>query len=296
MVFLKDSERFTPNNLKVDANRSCRWLGMKRSRKMAPLEEKFQNDATFQCLLSSQRQLLSRLNSEKHLIHAHQCSFNDQSTYSDFPNVTNQSIGHESFRSDNVVLSKRMSIGVGADDLILPDPNFDTDHFTESCFDNEELCRKQIKDGSDPNATNKKRRPTLAFLDYIFEKNSEPTTTAERVPKRCKNRVEYNDSDDEDYGVIMEDVYTSDEELEGDDEYNEECYFPRMHPEEAKRLLVVFENAMGRSQDSQQQIHDWDKKMGLKRSHSKTMRLSSRSRKQLRQFTQKDIEHISTVN
>jgi hypothetical protein len=296
MVFQKITERFSTNNDKVDANPCYRWLGMKRSRKMAPFEEKFQNDATFQCLLSSQRQLLSRLNSEKHLIHEPQCSVHNQSTYTEFPNVTNHSIGHESFRSDNVVLSKRMSIGVGADDFILPDPNFDTDHFTESSYD--EVCRKQIKDGHDPSAPNKRRRPTLAFLDYIFEKNPEPMTNSETepAPKRSRNRVEYNDSDDEDYGVIMEDVYTSDEELAGDDECNEECYFPRMHPEEAKRHLVVFENAMGRSQDSQQQIHDWDKKMGLKRSHSKTMRLSSRSRKQLRQFTQKDIEHISTVS
>jgi hypothetical protein len=47
----------------------------------------------------------------------------------------------------------------------------------------------------------------------------------------------------------------SDEELAGDDGKSDECYFPSMHPEEAKRHLVVFENAMGRSQDSQQQIH-----------------------------------------
>jgi hypothetical protein len=263
---------------------------------MAPLEEKFLNDATFQCLLSSQRQLLSRLNSEKHLIHASQCTIDDQLTYTEFPNATNHSIGHETFRTDNVVLSKRMSIGVGADDFILPDPNFDTDHFTESCYD--EVGRKQTKDGNDIVATNKRRRPTLAFLDYIFEKNSEPMTTTETAPapKRFKNRVEYNDSDDEDYGVIMEDVYTSDDEPEGNDDYDKECDFPRMHPEDAKRHLVVFESAMGRSQDSQQQIHDWDKKMGLKRSHSKTMRLSSRSRKQLRQFTQKDIEHMSTAS
>lgn len=40
--------------------------------------------------------------------------------------------------------------------------------------------------------------------------------------------------------------------------------------------------AMDNSADSQQQIHDWDRKMGLKRSHSKTMRLSMQSRKKLK--------------
>ena len=39
--------------------------------------------------------------------------------------------------------------------------------------------------------------------------------------------------------------------------------------------------AMDKSVSSQQDIHDWDRKMGLKRSHSKTMRLSMRSRKKL---------------
>jgi len=37
--------------------------------------------------------------------------------------------------------------------------------------------------------------------------------------------------------------------------------------------------AMDKSTKSQQDIHNWDRKMGLKRSHSKTMRLSMRSRK-----------------
>lgn len=40
-------------------------------------------------------------------------------------------------------------------------------------------------------------------------------------------------------------------------------------------------NAMEQSQKSQQQIYDWDKKMGLRISHSKTMRQTRRSRKKL---------------
>ena len=40
--------------------------------------------------------------------------------------------------------------------------------------------------------------------------------------------------------------------------------------------------AMEKSMKSQQDIHNWDRMMGLKRSHSKTMRLSMRSRNKLR--------------
>jgi len=46
--------------------------------------------------------------------------------------------------------------------------------------------------------------------------------------------------------------------------------------------FVNFVIAMEKSMKSQQDIHDWDRKMGLKRSHSKTMRLSMRSRNKLR--------------
>lgn len=46
-------------------------------------------------------------------------------------------------------------------------------------------------------------------------------------------------------------------------------------------IARAFRNAMQRTQKSQQEIHNWDKKMGLRRSHSKVMRLSFRSRKQL---------------
>jgi hypothetical protein len=45
--------------------------------------------------------------------------------------------------------------------------------------------------------------------------------------------------------------------------------------------------AMDKSVESQQDIHAWDRKMGLKRSHSKTMRLSMRSRKKLKAILKK---------
>ncbi|KAI2502483.1 hypothetical protein MHU86_11989 [Fragilaria crotonensis] len=259
--------------------------GMKRSSKMAPQDDKFHNDATFQCLLSSQRELLSRLNSEQKLVQPPHCVMDTPNMSGQWPYETNHSIGFETFRNDNIALSKRMSLGVGADDLIMPGREFDSDQFSESLYDD------AIKKGGKHahfGGTQKRRRSTLTFLEYIFENGPEPTIPMEPVQKRARNRVEYNDSDDEDYGVVIEDAYSDDDQIIEEDDFS-----PLKVPGEAKNILITFDAAMGRSQDSQQQIHDWDKKMGLKRSHSKTMRLSSRSRKLLRQFTQKDIVFLS---
>ena len=57
--------------------------------------------------------------------------------------------------------------------------------------------------------------------------------------------------------------------------------------------LISLDKAMAKSQESQQKIHDWDKKMGLKRSHSKTMRLSSRSRNKIRALLKRELSSIS---
>jgi hypothetical protein len=62
-----------------------------------------------------------------------------------------------------------------------------------------------------------------------------------------------------------------------------------------KETMEAFNDSMTNSQKSQQAIHDWDKKMGLKRSHSKTMRLSMRSRKKLKLMIKKDINLLGSV-
>jgi hypothetical protein len=59
-------------------------------------------------------------------------------------------------------------------------------------------------------------------------------------------------------------------------------------------MMNMFTAAMDSSAKSQQDIHDWDRKMGLKRSHSKTMRLSMRSRKKLRAVINKEIATIKS--
>lgn len=67
-----------------------------------------------------------------------------------------------------------------------------------------------------------------------------------------------------------------------------ECNFTSLAASELKEMLEALTESMLSSQKSQQAIHDWDKKMGLKRSHSKTMRLTMRSRKKLKTMMKKD--------
>lgn len=53
--------------------------------------------------------------------------------------------------------------------------------------------------------------------------------------------------------------------------------------------LISFAQAMKSSERSQIRIHDWDKQMGLRRSHSKTMRNSMRSRKRLLNYCSSEL-------
>jgi hypothetical protein len=67
-----------------------------------------------------------------------------------------------------------------------------------------------------------------------------------------------------------------------------------MSPKEARKALMALHVAMEKSQQTQQDIHDWDRQMGLKRSHCKTMRLTTRSRKKLRQMLKKQINALNS--
>ena len=62
------------------------------------------------------------------------------------------------------------------------------------------------------------------------------------------------------------------------------------------KRLEDFASAMDSTSKSQQDIHDWDRKMGLKRSHSKTMRLSMRSRKKLRATMKKELTTLKAAS
>lgn len=72
-------------------------------------------------------------------------------------------------------------------------------------------------------------------------------------------------------------------------------FLPILPSSELKGAIEKFTSSMSKSIASQQAIHDWDRKMGLKRSHSKTMRLSMRSRKRLKIMLKKDMKSKSIL-
>ena len=62
---------------------------------------------------------------------------------------------------------------------------------------------------------------------------------------------------------------------------------PGLSASKMNQVMEAFCEAMAQSHKSQQAIHDWDRKMGLKRSHSKTMRQTMRSRKKIKSMLKK---------
>ncbi|GAX09402.1 hypothetical protein FisN_6Lh225 [Fistulifera solaris] len=81
----------------------------------------------------------------------------------------------------------------------------------------------------------------------------------------------------------------TDDDDDDDNDNNEVNDDTPVDPTQVQNIVQAFRAAMERSQYTQQSIHDWDKKMGLKRSHSKTMRLSARSRKKLRTLFKREF-------
>jgi hypothetical protein len=60
--------------------------------------------------------------------------------------------------------------------------------------------------------------------------------------------------------------------------------------------IPQFASAMEATQASQQAIHDWDRKFGLRRAHSKTMRESCRSRKRVLEFLKGEGANLMLLN
>jgi len=264
---------------------------------MAPLP--IHDDTAFQSLLSSQRQLLRMLNLEKGNDVLQEKPYASCYSNTDFSNdlihnATNVSIGEVSNRSEQVLCSRRTSIGIGSDIYILPDfePNkIDSDFMPLGNGEGDQKTRKI--DADDNTKRIKRRRSTLVFLQYLFDKQEDRPASMDVVKQAeimeaeaadVRPNGDYGDSDDDDYGVYTVDVY--------DDVLNQTEFIEIDPAECVRQQFVLFESSMEKSQGSQQAIHDWDRKMGLKRSHSKTMRLSSRSRKKLRSIVKKQVSHM----
>merc|ERR1712232_953732 len=148
--------------------------------------------------------------------------------------------------------------------------------------------------------------------DESYERNSLLNDIFEEGSKDMKHNVIFGDrdlndlntrvvspiledpSDDEDYGVFVEDA-----DSDVDHCYREKEKSVSEEQAEAKKIRIQIESfdaAMRQSFKTQQRIHRWDRKMGLRRSHSKTMRLSMKSRKRLHKLLQRDIIHLSYMD
>lgn len=95
------------------------------------------------------------------------------------------------------------------------------------------------------------------------------------------NLAECEATSDDEFAAIVENICDE----------SETSHTPLQNTTEDKGVteqISHFGSAMLKSYRSQQQIHDWDRKMGLKRSHSKTMRLSMKTRSALRKFVEKE--------
>jgi hypothetical protein len=162
-------------------------------------------------------------------------------------------------------------------------------------------CRKSLDDVFDMALQRKKRRLSLGFLTpSFFEDNLKSShhrrasldwlSIHKHLAKEivagsmiCEPKI---DDDDDD----------SDDDDDDDDGFCGELFEPEkrkvIDPSHLKCSIEAFRAAMEQSQKSQLSIHDWDRKMGLKRSHSKTMRLSTRSRKKLNTVFKNEVNAL----
>lgn len=113
------------------------------------------------------------------------------------------------------------------------------------------------------------------------EKDSRTTST---LPRYSSN---YNDVSC--FGHVLE---SSSSNRKGSRRFSTTTSSPMNKP---RKQFEFFGSAMRESYKSQLQIHDWDRKMGLKRSHSKTMRHSMKTRNALRKLLALSSSSSSTT-
>lgn len=266
--------------------------------------------ALLSLLCASQRNMLNMLNSDFSQFDAHQHrNLLGQASAAPQQQLVNTSISDGRFSTD-MLHSKHFSLDLGR-----------SDHFPSSTFEMKGVGNKgaemrgafsrsprKYEQSETANSNNmfmkkKRRLSSLGFLTSTFfedhAKGSRRDSIATYASGASTTRPEKKES--EDYSV-MSDVDGDDDGGGDDDDDNMalmrfgpilECEHPGLVASEIKEVMEAFAESMVQSQMSQQSIHDWDKKMGLKRSHSKTMRLSMRSRKKLKAMVKKGINAIA---
>jgi hypothetical protein len=285
------------------------------------LRDGVKNDETFLSLLSSQRELLNQLNVEA-------AAMRDQLARSTDSIPSNQPVSDLSSSGRRMLLdqknhpknrrssldllygySKRLSIEFGIPVLSShgdSDPYEDYYGYDKTTGNNTKSDVINLNDlGESRHITKKKRRlSSLGFLSAtnFFEdhlrssRHSIVDLSLRKGHGNVKVVVVNGDGESDSEDEFAEDVVGPDCEAKEKkhEEGTQQVTIPVLlvDPEKAREVMETFTKAMEKSQKSQQDIHSWDRQMGLKRSHSKTMRLSTRSRKKLRATLKKDFGSI----
>jgi hypothetical protein len=151
--------------------------------------------------------------------------------------------------------------------------------------------------------------PAFTFASFETKASEHVVDDAKKPAKRAPSlglghSLSFLDSDRGSVGSPSEDAPLYESEYKDEDGGHEEeddddlsSLEPLDYKYDCQPTLLINElrtldQAMARSQQSQLAIHKWDKLMGLKRSHSKTMRLSSRTRKKVRAFLKGEIDSV----
>jgi hypothetical protein len=196
--------------------------------------------------------------------------------------------------------SKRFSLGLGGPSDHLLSHSFHTRFSSDKDVDLKSAIMNRYFDASHHSNTfgrSNRRMSNLGALTSSFFEEHDKSTRRESIASAASfasvasvHEAEKSESDD---ASVISEIGNDDRE---DDNIRQltsgpiiECAFPALVASEIKEIMEAFTESMMRSQKSQQAIHDWDKTMGLKRSHSKTMRLSMRSRKKLKTMIKKDV-------
>lgn len=291
----------------------------------------YSNDEAFLALLSSQRELLNKLNMEtvrraEQRTNHHQLMMHMAATApmrhmnyhhgpflgTDTMSLLNRPIIERRSSLDMLLAaastSRRLSVGIGHDSFLLPTTGpFDIDDvsITEPKGELdladvrfgmnikrrrnslENLGALHFEDLKSAAARRLSISSTLSKLGEVLIGGKDMGRFGLEEPAPCS----FDDADDE--------LHNQQQQQQQDDEQHHILeptvqLDPSIDLPTLKVKISNFASAMEKSSKSQQDIHDWDKKMGLKRSHSKTMRLSMRSRKKLRSVMKQELQTLKS--
>lgn len=260
--------------------------------KMNKNSEDLNNDEAFLTLLSSQRELLNRMNMESAMLRSQQANTNNRDHEMrrgsvigpvDPLSLMNTPIVEQQ-RGHDIIFSQRLSNYGANDSFRTPNPGFSLMHQEQNLKESNFSDPKKMK----------RRRSSLGLLsDAVFfdELNKLPMGRRLSMMSNLSGFTGGGEMNFAHQDFVFDNV---DPELAlSVPESSSVQLNPNIPPETVRKNLHAFVSSMDKTTQSQLDIHAWDKQMGLKRSHSKTMRLTMRSRKRLRAMLKKDINSLS---